>query len=374
MTDVSQLSKRLDRNDRCAARLASLSDAELTGLLSFDPERRFLWGGHCIFELDGQPVFAKRVPLTATDLSRPYVTANLHQLPMYYHYGVGSLGFGAWREAAILDKTNAWVRDGSAPFFPMRLHQRVLPQTTARAAADATWLDNYAKEWGGSAAVRRFAEARDDATHALVLFFEFVPHTLRAWLGIHQDRAGEALAQLADAIRFLQAHGIAHMDAHFENVLTDGERIYVTDFGLALDREHALDAEESAFLERHKHYDLGLIYACVPTLLADQYFALDAARRADVHRVCELHTDERNFFEIERGMTDHLKALYTSQLMRIDPAFVDAFERYCPVASHMLNFYAALSRDEAKSAQLDLHRLQVLLAQVDHPAARWGAK
>ncbi len=45
------------------------------------------------------------------------------------------------------------------------------------------------------------------------------------------------------------------MDAHFANILTDGDHCYLTDFGLALSRGFQLDADEMSFFERHKNFD-----------------------------------------------------------------------------------------------------------------------
>ena len=49
-----------------------------------------------------------------------------------------------------------------------------------------------------------------------------------------------AIAQYTDVERnlragvaFMTSHGLHHFDAHFKNVLTDGHRLYFTDFGLA---------------------------------------------------------------------------------------------------------------------------------------------
>jgi hypothetical protein len=46
-----------------------------------------------------------------------------------------------------------------------------------------------------------------------------------------------------------------HFDLHFHNVLTDGEQLYVTDFGLALCSGFDLSAAERGFFERHQLYD-----------------------------------------------------------------------------------------------------------------------
>ena len=45
------------------------------------------------------------------------------------------------------------------------------------------------------------------------------------------------------------------MDASFDNILTDGEGLYFSDFGLALTSRFELSAEESGFLVEHVDFD-----------------------------------------------------------------------------------------------------------------------
>ncbi len=46
-----------------------------------------------------------------------------------------------------------------------------------------------------------------------------------------------------------------HFDAHFKNILTDGKRLYLSDFGLALSSRFDLTPAETQFLKQHSSYD-----------------------------------------------------------------------------------------------------------------------
>ena len=48
------------------------------------------------------------------------------------------------------------------------------------------------------------------------------------------------LAEMCATITFLRNQGIIHLDTNFFNMLTDGTRVYLTDFGLALDQHFEL--------------------------------------------------------------------------------------------------------------------------------------
>lgn len=366
MHDTSHLAQRLSRHERRAKRLAALTDAELGALLSFDRQRPLLWGGACEFELDGEQIFAKRIPLTPSELARPGATDNYHGLPMVYHYGVGSLGFGAWRELAIVQRIVDDAHAGLPSPFPLLAHQRVMTVPDGQTRKDAAGLADYARIWRSDTRVLKLATERSQATQALVLFFEYVPHTLREWLSAHQSRTGPVLKNLLDALVVLRKRGVVHLDAHFENVLIDeDERIYVIDFGLAIDERFDMSADERAFFEAHlrAHYDAGEALACVPFMLAGQYWSLSDADKNRFALLCGLARDEHNFYALSGAIAQNLQALADSRILRIDPALIDAFTPHRDVAQHMLDFYTELSRDDAKSARLDLDRLQTLLTQ-----------
>jgi hypothetical protein len=119
---------------------------------------------------------------------------------------------------------------------------------------DAAELDRWVTHWDGSDSVRARLEAIGGASAAVVLFLEHIPHTVDAWLTAARDEAAytfvhDALEAGAD---FFEERGLVHFDAHFHNLLTDGERLYFADFGLAAHADFDLDA---GFLDRHRSYD-----------------------------------------------------------------------------------------------------------------------
>ncbi|WP_435243628.1 hypothetical protein [Streptomyces cucumeris] len=54
---------------------------------------------------------------------------------------------------------------------------------------------------------------------------------------------------------FMNAHGLVHFDAHFENILTDGHRLYFGDYGLALSCRFDLTQDQAAVYDQHLTYD-----------------------------------------------------------------------------------------------------------------------
>jgi hypothetical protein len=261
------LSLRIVRHREIERDLRDSSDADLVRRLSDAGAVEHGHGTISVRRGDAN-VFVKLVPLTALEAQprHRHSTANLFRLPVHYHYRLGGLGHGAWRELEVHRRANPWVLDGQSPHFVLLHHARVLP-IVSRGADDTRSLAH----WGGDPAIERRVSAVEEATSSIALFLEHFPRTLGQDL---RERPNHALdpaateARLLGVLSFLKAQGVLHMDVHLENVLTDGDELFLTDHGLVLSRAFHLDAEEVAFFERHENFDrctaiTGLVHALV---------------------------------------------------------------------------------------------------------------
>lgn len=228
------------------------------------PHGHGIGGATRLLEVAGRPVFAKAVPLTDLERRPAHVmsTANLFDLPEFYQYGVGSTGFGAWRELATHIMTTNWALTRQCGSFPLMYHWRVLPGPV-EPSADASELEETVAYWDGSPAVRRRLEEIASASARIILFLEYVPHNLRDWLTCRLGAGDEAVRTACDMVHreleagvaFMAERGLLHLDAHFGNVLTDGRRLYFADFGLATSSQFALSETEVKFFRRHLSHD-----------------------------------------------------------------------------------------------------------------------
>ena len=252
---------RLAARATVSAHLAPLGDDRL-GLLvdGATPVGSGIGGSTATLDVGGVPVFVKRIPLSDLERRPEHVmsTANLFGLPGFYQYGVGSAGFGAWRELAVHTMTTEWVLADDHQGFPLMYHWRVLPGGPAGDGAHAEFgsLDDAVAYWDGSAAVRRRLEGIRDSTASIVLFVEHLPQTLAARLADQGPAAYRRVdEELSATVAFMRSRGLIHFDAHFHNLLTDGEHVYFSDFGLALSTAFELSADEREFFDRHRDYD-----------------------------------------------------------------------------------------------------------------------
>ena len=245
---------------RIKSLLTELSDWQLLQMIDTGaPVHQGIGGRSTRLDIESCPVFAKKIPLT--DLERQdnlrLCTANIFHLPLYCQYGVGSPGFGAWREVVAHMTATDWVLTGQCASFPILYHWRVLPSSNREPMNMDEWgnLDNFVKFWDGDEAVRKRVQAIDSASFDLVLLLEYIPQTLYDWLTARlsgeEGEAAPALKFVEENLKttnlFMQSKGFVHFDAHFKNILTDGRLIYVSDFGLALASQFDLSPEESLF-------------------------------------------------------------------------------------------------------------------------------
>jgi serine/threonine protein kinase len=248
-------------------RLNALSDEDLQKLLVQGAKIESSWGEAQQINIDGTIVFVKQVALTDLEKLPENMrsTKNLFDLPLYYQYGVGSAGFGVWRELASHIMTTQWVLSGACPNFPLLYHWRIVPaQKREPMSAEALKsLEESVTYWGGSPAIRRRLEALHNASSKIALFLEYIPYQLESWMrnefakGVSAAESASRmiLTNLEEVCAFMQSHDFVHFDAHFENILTDGHRLYLADFGLALSSEFELSTAERDFLKLHHNYD-----------------------------------------------------------------------------------------------------------------------
>ncbi|MBY8851151.1 serine/threonine protein phosphatase [Saccharothrix longispora] len=247
---------RRARHRRLSALLASRDDADLAALLEGGRATAGVGGGTAVLDVDGTPVFAKRVPLTDRELAHPRSTANLFDLPTFCQYGVVSPGFNAWRELAANRIVTDAVLSGDADAFPLLHHWRVLPGRPPVAAEHAD-VEAVVAALGGSPAVRARLEALARAPASLVLFFEHLAHPVSVLLDEDPvGRAEEVERQLLRITAFLRDRRLLHMDGHLGNMRTDGERVFLTDFGLATSPDFDLSAAERDFVRRNAGHDV----------------------------------------------------------------------------------------------------------------------
>ena len=251
-----------------SAVLEALNNGDLAQLLAGAHAGTEGFGGRTTQLVVGdERVFCKLIPLTSLEsLPANYKsTKNLFDLPFYYQYGIGSVGFGAWRELASHALASDWVIHGKHDQFPLMHHWRVVQLTGSKIVDSEAddYLTHPAARGQDESSIRERLLALRGATRQIAVFTEHFPKTLSEWMleVLQSDNSSAHTAVLfveewsSQAFEFMRSSNFVHFDAHFDNVLTDGTRLYFADFGLAVHKSFALSAQERKFLNNHAYYD-----------------------------------------------------------------------------------------------------------------------
>ena len=320
------------------------------------------WGTSQTLTLEGAPIFIKRIPVTQTEYAQMFSTQNIYNLPTFYQYGFGSVGMGIFRELVTHIKTTNWVLAGEIETFPLLYHYRIVPTAVPSAAVDMAYHQRYVTYWGDDANVSRYLLDRAAAPYELILYLEHIPHTVATWVRTHQAHIPQVMADTKAAVTFLRDHGIIHFDSHFFNLLTDGERTYLTDFGLALDKNFALSPAEAQFYQQHTAYDYGNLLWGLGTHIYGLYRELPEAEKQRIRALYGMPEDE-TLEELLLPLLTHANEIKESKLIHLEESYVASVNQYLPVIVCMHDFYVAMRRNNQKDTLFDHARLQNLLVE-----------
>lgn len=334
-------SERIARFARISTALALTDDQQLARLVdAAEPLGSGIGGNTLAMELEGCKVFAKRVRLT--DLERQaenrQSTRNLFQLPALCQRNVGSVGFGVWRELAAHAMTTGWVLSQRLESFPLMYHWRVLEAEATTGptplSEELRDIDGMVSYWGGSEPMRRRLETLAGATASVLIFLEHLPWNLSTWLAQQLASGPEAMASactlversLTVDIPTMNSLGLMHGDAHFDNILTDGHRLYFADLGLATSERFALAPDELHYLHHHASLDRAYVLTRWVNWLVKAY----APAAIGVQERMALVSS------IARGRAVH-------ELIPESPSCVATIiHRHAPIASLVNDFYVKL--------------------------------
>jgi len=293
-------------------------------------------GTTALLEIDDASIFTKVVPLTELETRNENFmsTTNLFKLPPYFHYGIGSPGAGVWREIAAHTITTNWVLARKCESFPLVYHWRVLRGLQRRMPISEE-LSDIARmvDFWGSEAVRDRIEAIEQSIDSVVLFCEYIPHNLHDWMNeqvaMGEDEANLAFAmvesQVRSAVSFMNSQGLLHFDVHFENVLTNGRSIYITDFGLATSSRFELSDSELEFFKLNQAHDQCYVVThLVNWLTAGLIGLLDRKDRTEFIRQCANGYDPTE---------------------EVGSVAANIINRYAPIAIIINDFYTNLRED-----------------------------
>lgn len=333
--NVRDVSMRAAQHKHVSQYLGSLSDEAILSLLKQGTSSQSGWASIIKLDIDGIPIFVKQIPLNAVEGSPQNIksTKNVFGLPLFYQYGVGSGGFSIWRELLAHVMTTEWVLSGENQSFPLMYHWRVLKHFQEKEPIDEEKFNRYVKYWENSPAIAKRMQANHNASTHVVLFIEYLPETLASWLNRECKKGKGAMDQaiamvernLQETVCFLNKKEMLHFDAYFLNILTDGEHLYFSDFGLAMSTQFALSEEELQFFETHLNYDRYYVATELTNWIINELYGQDC-----FDEILQTYAE---------GTTPSMPTLLPDALTPYLAAFI---KRYAPIALTMNHFFEAL--------------------------------
>ncbi len=346
-----------------SSKLAYLSEAQLLAHLE-DLDSSLGWGKTQVVSLDDTKVFVKRLSVTKRQYKDIFDSRNLYDLPMYYNYGVGSAGFGAPRELLSHIKTSNWVLSGACTAFPLLYHHRVISRKEKQTDPDPKELGDYVTYWGSNEQLKTYVLDRVQAPYELMLFLEYLPYELETWLPENLAQAETVVGQLIAGIDFLHANSIIHFDANPSNLLTDGEQVFFTDFGLLLNKQFHLDETEKAFFDRNSYYDYGEVLGNFALPLKEQVAALGGDDKRQMLELMGLTDEEKpSHHQLMTAVNDHLEVIQESGIVASNDVYFECLKKYSKISKLMTKFFGELRRNNQKDTVFPNDELKQLLME-----------
>ena len=219
----------------------------------------------------------------------------------------------------------------------------------------------YVDYWNGNQNISQYILERAKADYEIVLCLEYFPYVLEHWLGDNPKQLESLLREMRHTITLLQQHGLIHFDVHLDNIMTDGHKPYLSDFGLTLDKQFDLSASERAFFDKHRHYDYGEFLYSIGWHVFD---TLSEAKRESLKQKYGIKDDmtAREKFKI---VQKNFEKIYVDDLMNLADDYVKVLKQYQPVILFMHSFSSEMRSNTKKNSIFDNSALERLLKEAD---------
>lgn len=260
---VDVLKNRANTYHKLATKFSYLSEANLKQFLYNSNEKSKGVGKNYVFEIENVKVFAKSLKVTQKEYDNMFDTSNLFNLPTFYNYGIGSYGINVWRELLMHIKTTQFVLNNECVNFPLLYHYRIIKEKKEHTVK---YNDYYIKYWNSDKNIKKYLDEKNKTVYRLILLLEYFPYA--SYERIPKTRDIKSFySQAYNIINFLNKRNILHFDAHLGNFLVDkNDVIYLTDYGLVIDKEFYLSRDEIKFFDQNEKYDRNMI--CYSTINA----------------------------------------------------------------------------------------------------------
>ncbi len=234
---------------KLSEKLAVLTDKKILELTNVQSEIK-KWGEHGVIKLGGNNLFFKKLPLSEKFALNQFNTKNLYNIPVNCNYGFGTAGVNPWRELITHIKTSNWVLTKEIENFPLLYYYRIIKDNNHNFE---TGMNEKLLERFNFKNYHLYLEERAKCNYKIVMFLEYIPNMLYNYIEKDINYVKYFFKESTKILDFLQTNGILHLDTHWGNYLVDENgKLYLTDFGIVLDKNFNLDEKEKLFMKKNK--------------------------------------------------------------------------------------------------------------------------
>ena len=145
-------------------------------------------------------------------------------------------------------------------------------------------------------------------------------------------------------------------------MLTDGEKIYLSDFELVLDLDFDLDEKEQLFFKENKYYDEGEIFYGLASHLLNRFMGLTDSKKAALLQRYRLGPDELT--RLANSLIANVEDIVANGFIALGEDFVDLMVKYRPIINLMHEFNTKMRAGDRKDFVFEHSKLERLLSQV----------
>jgi len=222
------------------------------------PDEFKKWGFNKVITFNKTKIFIKAIPVAKlfAENKNHLNSANLYKIPAFYNYGFGSAGTNPWREVLLHIKTTNFVLSDKCHNFPLLYHYRIIEDDN-NDNFETGLNERLLKRWDNNKNIIKYLKDRSKSKYKIVLFLEYIPNVAYQYLQDNPNFMRPFYDETKRIVGFMNKNGILHNDGHLGNyVIDDKENVYITDFGLSLDKDFDLNKEEKRFMIMNKKLDV----------------------------------------------------------------------------------------------------------------------
>lgn len=176
-------------------------------------------------------------------------------------------------------------------------------------------------------------------------------------VGKKKNKVTQLIDEMLKIITFLKMKGIIHMDIHFDNIITDGKKMFLTDFGLTLDRNFDLSKKEKVFFNNNTYYDLGEFLYSISVNLFSIYKKNNILQRLMIRGINE----EMKPFERYIFFLKNIKEISGDKILHLDKDYLNIIIKYYDIILLISEFLSDMYRNNKKNTKYNHIELLGLL-------------